>query len=75
MSSLQVNIFGKTLPAPLLVAPIGVQSLFHPDGEIASAKAAKEMGIPYILSSASTKTIEEIAAVNGDGERWYQLYW
>jgi len=57
------------------MAPIGVQNLFHPDGEIASAKAAKEMGIPYILSTASTKTIEEIAAANGDGERWYQLYW
>jgi len=75
LRDLSVNLFGKTYHAPILIAPIGVQSLFHPDGEIASAKAAKEMGIPYILSSASTKTIEEIAAANGDGERWYQLYW
>jgi len=52
-----------------------VQSLFHPDGEIASAKAAQALGVPYILSSASSRTIEEVAAANGDGKRWYQLYW
>lgn len=73
--SCQVNLFGETLSAPLLIAPIGVQSLFHPDGEIASAKAAHALGVPYIMSSASSRTIEEVAAANSDGKRWYQLYW
>ncbi|KAF9453182.1 oxidoreductase [Macrolepiota fuliginosa MF-IS2] len=72
---LRVNIFGKTYSSPLLIAPIGVQSLFHPDGEIASSKAAKELGVPYILSTACSRTMEEVAAANGDGDRWYQLYW
>ncbi|KAF5360870.1 hypothetical protein D9756_004946 [Leucocoprinus leucothites] len=72
---IRVNLFGKTYSAPLVMAPIGVQSLFHPDGEIASAKAAQALGIPYIMSSASSRTTEEVAAANGDGERWYQLYW
>lgn len=57
------------------MGPIGVQSLFHPDGEIASTKAAQALGIPYVMSSASSRTTEEVAAANGDGERWYQLYW
>ncbi|KXN80613.1 hypothetical protein AN958_09423 [Leucoagaricus sp. SymC.cos] len=72
---IRVNLFGKTYSAPLIMAPIGVQSLFHPNGEIESAKAAQALGIPYIMSSASSRTTEEVAAANGDGERWYQLYW
>ncbi|KAF7768542.1 hypothetical protein Agabi119p4_7785 [Agaricus bisporus var. burnettii] len=72
---LSVKLFGKTYPSPLLVAPIGVQNLFHPDAELASAGAANEAGVPYILSSASSRSMEEVAAANGDGDRWYQLYW
>ncbi|XP_006462481.1 hypothetical protein AGABI2DRAFT_119340 [Agaricus bisporus var. bisporus H97] len=72
---LSVKLFGKTYPSPLLVAPIGVQNLFHPDAELASAGAANDAGVPYILSSASSRSMEEVAAANGDGDRWYQLYW
>ncbi|KAF5360733.1 hypothetical protein D9756_005106 [Leucocoprinus leucothites] len=72
---IRVNLFGKTSSAPLVIAPIGVQSLFHPEGEIASAKAAQALGIPYIMSSGSSRTTEEVAVANGGGERWYQLYW
>jgi lactate 2-monooxygenase len=47
----------------------------HPDGEIASSKAAANVGVTYIMSTASTRTIEDVAAANGSGHRWYQLYW
>ncbi|MCP3027249.1 alpha-hydroxy-acid oxidizing protein [Halobacillus sp. A5] len=72
---LTVMLFGETYESPLMHAPIGVQSIIHPDGEIASAKAAAAMGVPYIASSASTAPMEEIAKVMGDAPKWFQLYW
>jgi len=71
---LSVELFGTTLPAPVLLAPIGVQTLVHPEGEAASARAACRLNLPYVYSTAATKTPEEVAAA-GDGPRWYQLYW
>lgn len=71
-----VELFGKRFPSPLLVAPVGVQNIMHRDAEEATAKAARKLNIPYILSSASTRTIEQVAAASGEGgDRWYQLYW
>ncbi|KAK3059970.1 hypothetical protein LTS18_009633 [Coniosporium uncinatum] len=71
-----VTLFGKTYDSPLLMAPIGVQSIFHTDAETGAAKAAAEIGIPYILSTASTRTIEAVAEASGEGsKRWFQLYW
>ncbi|AXF57296.1 lactate 2-monooxygenase [Salicibibacter kimchii] len=72
---LTVDLFGKTASFPFMLAPIGVQSIIHPDGELASAKASAKLGVPYITSSASSKSMEEIAEVMGDAERWFQLYW
>lgn len=72
---LSVEILGHTFPFPILHAPIGVQSIIHPDGEIASAKASASLGIPYIASSASTVPMEKIAEAMGDAARWFQLYW
>src|SRR3546814_8155077 len=57
------------------LAPIGVQSVVHPDGELATARAAEATGVPMVLSTASSYTIEEAAEANGDGQRWFQLYW
>src|SRR5699024_1012834 len=45
---LSVSLFGKTYPSPILQAPIGVQSIIHPDGEVASALASAELDVPYI---------------------------
>lgn len=73
--SLAVKLFGQQLPAPVLVAPIGVQGIVHPEGELASARAAASLGLTYILSSASSKTIEEVAGAMGSAPRWFQLYW
>lgn len=72
---LSVELFGETLTYPILPAPIGVQSIIHPDGEIASAKASANIGVPYITSSASTVPMEQIAEAMGDAPRWFQLYW
>ncbi len=63
------------MPVPVLLAPVGVQSIVHPDGELATARAAAELGVPMILSTASSYSIEEVAESNGDGPRWFQLYW
>jgi isopentenyl diphosphate isomerase/L-lactate dehydrogenase-like FMN-dependent dehydrogenase len=72
---LATDLFGSTLPAPLLLAPVGVQSIVHPDGELATARAAAATGVPYIHSTAASHSIEEAAEANGDGTRWFQLYW
>jgi L-lactate dehydrogenase (cytochrome) len=73
---LSTTLLGTTMPAPLLLAPIGVQKILHPDGELASARAAAAVGVPMIASTASHFTLEEIAEAGGAGApRWFQLYW
>ena len=72
---ISVTLFGKTYSSPLLVAPVGVQSIMHKDGELATARACKEVGVPMILSTASSMNMEDVARENGMGDRWYQLYW
>ena len=72
---LRTELFGASLPAPLLLAPVGVQSIVHPEGELATARAAQSTGVPYIHSTAASHSIEDAAEANGDGTRWFQLYW
>jgi isopentenyl diphosphate isomerase/L-lactate dehydrogenase-like FMN-dependent dehydrogenase len=72
---LSVELFGQRLPAPVLLGPVGVQSIVHDDAETATATAAASTGIPMILSTASSTTMEEVAAANGASRRWFQLYW
>nr|WP_263326550.1 lactate 2-monooxygenase [Neobacillus sp. Marseille-Q6967] len=72
---LSVELFGKKLSYPLFCAPIGVQSIVHPEGELASARAAAAMGVPFISSTASTYSLEKIATEMGESEKWFQLYW
>jgi lactate 2-monooxygenase len=71
---LSIYLFGKTIPVPFFLAPIGVNSILHHEAEIAPAKAAAELGVPYILSNVSTKSMEEVAEVMGNALRWFQLY-
>ncbi len=68
-----VDLLGTRMPAPVLLAPVGVQSIVHPDGELATARAAAELGLTIVQSTASSHTLEEVADVAGP--RWYQLYW
>ncbi|WP_406221719.1 lactate 2-monooxygenase [Streptomyces decoyicus] len=72
---LSVEVWGRALPAPLALAPVGVLSIMHPEAEPGAARAAAAQGVPYILSSASSTPMEEVAEAMGDGERWFQLYW
>ena len=69
------TVLGTDLAVPMLLGPIGVLKLAHADGEAAVARAAAAAGVPMILSTASSVAMEDVAAANGDGQRWYQLYW
>ena len=72
---LSVEVLGTPSPFPFFLAPVGVLSIAHTDGELAPARAAAALRVPFILSSAASHSIEEIAAAMGDAPRWFQLYW
>jgi isopentenyl diphosphate isomerase/L-lactate dehydrogenase-like FMN-dependent dehydrogenase len=72
---LSTSVLDMAMPAPVMLAPVGVQSIVHPQAELASARAAASLGIPFILSTAASRSIEEVAEALGDSPRWYQLYW
>jgi len=73
---LSTTVLGTAMPAPLMLAPIGVQKVVHEEGELATARAAAAVGAPMIASTASHFSLEEIAAAGGeDAPRWFQLYW
>lgn len=71
---LAVTLFGHTFPTPFLLAPIGVQSIIHPEADLASARAGAKHHIPFILSTVSSVDIETIAHETMDAVRWFQLY-
>jgi isopentenyl diphosphate isomerase/L-lactate dehydrogenase-like FMN-dependent dehydrogenase len=71
---ISTEILGTRIPAPFLLAPIGVQGIMPADGERVPARAAKATGIPFTLSTVSSVTMEEIASIMGDSPRWFQLY-
>jgi isopentenyl-diphosphate delta-isomerase len=72
---LSVEVCGEELPVPVMLAPIGIQSIAHEDAEIATAEGAREAGVPVILSSVSSETMEEVAEELGETPKWFQLYW
>jgi isopentenyl diphosphate isomerase/L-lactate dehydrogenase-like FMN-dependent dehydrogenase len=75
---LSVELFGVQLPAPVILGPVGVQGILHAEGELASARAAAGLGLPFTLSTAASRPIEEVAQAAesaGNGVRWFQLYW
>ena len=72
---ISVEVLGIRSPAPFLLAPIGVLSIAHPEGELAVARAAAATGVPIVLSSAASRSLEEVADAAGDAPRWFQLYW
>jgi isopentenyl diphosphate isomerase/L-lactate dehydrogenase-like FMN-dependent dehydrogenase len=71
---LSVTVAGTPMPAPLGLAPIGVQSIAHPEGELAVARAAAAVGLTMCVSTVAGHTLEDIAAA-GAGPKWFQLYW
>jgi isopentenyl diphosphate isomerase/L-lactate dehydrogenase-like FMN-dependent dehydrogenase len=72
---LTVEVLGTRSAAPFLLAPVGVLGIAHPDGELAAARAAAATGVPFVLSSAASHSIEEVAEAMGEAARWFQLYW
>jgi isopentenyl diphosphate isomerase/L-lactate dehydrogenase-like FMN-dependent dehydrogenase len=70
---LSTRVLETEMPAPVLLAPIGAQTIVHPQGELASSRAAAALGLPFVASSAAAHTLEEIAEAGGP--RWFQLYW
>ena len=67
------TLLGKRIPMPLVLSPTGFARIADPEGELAVARAADKVGVPFTLSTIGTRSIEEIAAVN-HGPKWFQLY-
>ncbi len=72
---LSIELFGQRLPSPLLLCPIGVLGMVHKEADLAVAKAAAALRVPYIFSNQASVPMEECAAAMGDAPRWFQLYW
>src|SRR3954453_17803552 len=70
-----VELFGRRLPSPFLLAPVGVLELAHREADLAVARAARETGVPMIFSNQASRPMEECATALGDSPRWFQLYW
>jgi 4-hydroxymandelate oxidase len=68
------SVLGERLALPLMVAPTGRHRLFHPDGERATARGAAAAGVPYVLATAATVSIEDVAAERLSAPQWFQLY-
>lgn len=69
----ETEIFGRTIPLPLMLAPTGLTRLFHKEAEIAVARAASAAGLPYCLSTLGTTTIEDFARAV-PGPKLFQIY-
>ncbi|WP_410664883.1 alpha-hydroxy acid oxidase [Amycolatopsis sp. lyj-84] len=72
-STTEAEVLGRRAALPMAVAPVAYQRLFHPEGELAAARAARDAGVPYTICTLSSVPLEEIAAVGG--RPWFQLYW
>jgi lactate 2-monooxygenase len=69
------ELFGQSLPAPILLAPVGVLELAHPQADLAVGKAAAALGLPFIFSNQASVAMEKVSYAMGNGPRWFQLYW
>ncbi|WP_431042204.1 alpha-hydroxy-acid oxidizing protein [Streptomyces sp. P1-3] len=72
---LSVSVLGQRLEAPVLLAPVAAQTVAHQEGELAAVRGAAEAGVPFVLSSFSSHSMEDVAAAAGSQPRWFQLYW
>ena len=71
---LSVNVLGTEMPAPVALAPIGTQNIVHPDGELATARAAGAVGLVMAVSTVAGVTLEYVASASA-APKWFQLYW
>ena len=70
---MRLKLLGLALPFPVLLAPTGFQKLFHPEGELATARGAGAAGALYTLSTPATTSLEDVAKA-ATGPLWFQLY-
>ena len=68
------TLLGARAAFPVATAPMAVHALAHPDGELGSARAAAAAGIPFTLSTMSSRSIEAVAEATPGGTNWFQLY-
>src|SRR5713226_293720 len=69
---MRTSVLGSDLECPLFLAPLGYGRLFHPDAEVGAARAARQAGVGYVLSTFSGCRVEDV--VSAGGPVWYQLY-
>ncbi|GDY71370.1 hypothetical protein SAV31267_008550 [Streptomyces avermitilis] len=67
------TLLGRPVRMPVAVAPVAYQRLVHPEGESASARAARAVGVPFTVGTLSSVPVEEVTAAGGTV--WFQLYW
>jgi lactate 2-monooxygenase len=72
---LSTSACGTDLPAPVLLAPVGALGIVHPGAERAVARAAAGLGVPMVLSSAASTSLEDVADSLAGSPGWFQLYW
>ncbi|TFY51959.1 hypothetical protein EVG20_g10765, partial [Dentipellis fragilis] len=73
--NLETTIFGVRRRSPIFVGPVGVQGILHGEAELATARAAARVGVPFVMSTPSSRSPEEVAEACADGDRWFQMYW
>ncbi len=72
---LSVELLGRDHEFPLMITPLGVQSLLDDDAECGTARACRNLNVPFALSSLSSTSMEDVAEELGDTPKWFQFYW
>jgi lactate 2-monooxygenase len=72
---ISINLFGTTLPSPFLLSPVGVLEMVDKEADLAVARAAASLNIPYIFSNQASVPMEVCAQAMGNAPHWFQLYW
>lgn len=71
---LSTTLLGDPVSMPIGIAPAALHGLAHPDGELATVRAAAGAGVVTVVSTVASRSVEEVARASGDGLRWFQLY-
>lgn len=70
-----VELFGRRLPTPMIFGPTGYTRMMHHHGEAAVARVAEHVGVPYVLSTVGSTSIEDVRAAAPAADLWFQVYW
>lgn len=77
--NLRTELFGIEYASPVIMGPVGVNGIFHADAERGVVRACGRVGVGYTVSTAASRSIEDIADAAGEskekGQMWFQLYW